>query len=82
MPEDVPSNADDLLPILIIEELAKSDRPLSVNDVFKKLDLGEAILVEHFNALAEDGYIVAYGSPTTFVLSKRTATLATDVLSK
>ena len=78
----VPSSEDDLLPILVIEELAKSNRPMSVDNVSKKLGIGEAILAGHFNALAEEGFIEVYGSPTTFVVSKRLATLATDVLAE
>ena len=79
---DVPSSGDDLLPMLVIEELAKSNRPMSVDNVSKKLGIGEATLAGHFNALAEEGFIEVYGSPTTFVVSKRLATLATDVLAE
>ena len=78
----VPSSEDDLLPILVIEELVKSDRPMSVDNVSKKFGIGETTLTGHFNALAEEGYIEVYGSSTTFVVSKRLATLATDILTK
>lgn len=69
---DVPSSGDDLLTILVIEELAKSNRPMSVDNVSKKLGIGEATLAGHFNALAEEGFIEVYGSSTTLAAPQKT----------
>lgn len=87
MPADEPKQAvlsieDDLLPILIIEELVKSGEPMTVDNVSKKLGIGEAILAGQLSTLAEEGYIEAYGALTTFFEGKRLATLATDILYK
>ncbi|WP_108816783.1 hypothetical protein [Loktanella sp. Alg231-35] len=78
--EEVPSMRDCLLPILIIEELVKSDKPMAVDNMRNKLGIGKAMLPGQFIALAEEGFIESYGLQTTYVASRWLATLSMDVL--
>jgi len=75
------SVSDSLIPILIIEELVRSDRPMSVGDINKTIGIAMSTLKGHISVLVEEGFIEAYGSPTTLMISKRLVRLSTKVLS-
>lgn len=64
-----------LIPLLILETLAKSDRPMSVADLGKSLDIETAILQPHFAALEEQEFIQGSGSQSAFVFGGRLAML-------
>ena len=60
--DEVALESECLIPLLILETLAKSDRPMSVADTGKSLGLETAILQPHFEALEEQEYIQSSGS--------------------
>jgi DNA-binding IclR family transcriptional regulator len=79
--DEVSTSLGYLIPMLIIEELVRSDRPTSVDEMSKSLDIAKTTLDWHCNALAKEGFIEAFGSQPTFVVSKRLVKLSANVLS-
>ena len=69
--DEVALESECLIPLLILETLAKSDRPMSVADTGKSLDIETAILQPHFEALEEQEYIQSSGSQSAFVFGRR-----------
>lgn len=63
------------IPLLILETLAKSDRPMPMADNGKSLDIETAIPQPHFVALEEHAFIQSSGSQSTFVYGPRLAVL-------
>ncbi len=60
-----------LIPILILEELVNSDRPMSVAEMSECLGIGKPILQSHLLALEEQEFIQSSGSQSAFVLGRR-----------
>lgn len=68
---EVAPESECLIPLLILETLAKSDRPMSVADVGKSLDIETAMLQPHFEASEEQEFIQSSGSESVFIFGRR-----------
>lgn len=68
---EVAPKSECVIPLLILEKLAKSGRPVSVADTGKSLDIETAILQPHFEALEEQEFIQSSGSQSAFVFGRR-----------
>ena len=73
--DEVALTSECLIPLLILETLATSDRPMSVTDMGKSLDIETAILQPHLEALEEQAFIQRSGAQNTFVIGARWAML-------
>lgn len=68
--DEVALEPECLIPLLILETLAKSDRPMSVADTGKSLDIETTKLQQHFGALEEQEFIQSSGSQTDIVFGR------------
>jgi DNA-binding IclR family transcriptional regulator len=69
--DEIASESDPIIPMLILEALAGSDRPMSLAEAGKTLDIEAARLQPHFKVLEEHAFIQHSGSQSTFVIGRR-----------
>ena len=79
--DDVSSISEMLVPLLVLEELVRTNHALSAHDMSASLGIATTTLNRHLGALAQEGFVETSGVQSTFVLGKRLVALSTHVLS-